>query len=197
VELSVSHMFIWNNQFPGIMKSAMVKDFHDIKLRIEFFKILTTDRQLIDMVKKNCEEDHANVDTLKLVSFETVYAKSLSYNDSEELIKHLRFINGQNIQMDMAKVQRWIIEFKFSRDVNFFKIILDSQQVLRLYNQVNSFYSNYMVLSSMARQQVIADATEPTNTNGKKVTEYIPTQDVVEQPVTPHELISQIGRAHV
>jgi len=52
VDLSVTNMFIKNSQFFGIMRSSIVKDFHDVKLRIDFYKILTTDRQLIEMVEK-------------------------------------------------------------------------------------------------------------------------------------------------
>ena len=112
LELSVSHLFIWNSQFPGVLKSSMVKDFHDIKLRIDFYKILATDRQLVDMVRKNCETDTTNVDTMKLVSTDNIYSKLLSYTDAEEFITHLRFINARNIQEDMKKGQQWIIEFK-------------------------------------------------------------------------------------
>lgn len=192
MDLSVTHMFIWNNQFPGVMRTAIIKDFHDIKLRIDFYRILTPDRQLIDMVKKNCDEDHANVDTLKLVSTDNVYSKSMNYTDSEEFITHLRFILARNIQEDMNRAQRWIIDFKFSRDVNFFKVTLDSQQTLRLYNQVNSFYSNYLVFASMAKQQVLEEEAKQTIKQEKTVNEYIHEPEVVQQPVvTPHQLLSR------
>lgn len=190
VELSVTHMFIWNNQFLGIMRNAIVKDFNDIKLRIDFYKILTTDRQLVEIVKKNCEEDHANVDTLKLVSTDNVYSKLLNYNESEEFIKLLRFVLARNISEDMNKNQLWYIDFKFSKDVNFFKIIMNSQQVLRLYNQINSFYSNYLVLSSMARQQIMNRVSADHEAKQeKKITEYISTREVVEQPQTTSALL--------
>jgi len=191
LELSVSHLFIWNNQYPGVLKSSMVKDFHDIKLRIDFYKIQTTDMQLIEMVKKNCETDTTNVDTLKLISTDNIYSKLLSYTDSEEFITHLRFINARNIQEDMKNGQKWIIEFKFGTDIHFFKVIMDSQQTLRVYNQVNSFYSNYLVLAAMAKHQVLVD-DDKSNKNEKKVTEYIPQQvQPVEEPVSPHQLITR------
>lgn len=193
MDLSVTHMFIWNNQFPGVMRTAIIKDFHDIKLRIDFYRILTPDRQLIDMVKKNCDEDHTNVDTLKLVSTDNVYSKSMNYTDSEEFITYLRFILARNIQEDMNRAQRWIIDFKFSRDVNFFKVTLDSQQTLRLYNQVNSFYSNYLVFASMAKQQILEEEAKQTIKQEKIVNEYIHEPEVIEQApvITPHQLLSR------
>jgi hypothetical protein len=194
MDLSVTHMFIWNNQFPGVMKTTIVKDFHDIKLRIDFYKILTTDRQFIDMVKKNCEEDHSNVDTMKLVSIDNIYSKMLNYIDSEEFIKYLRFILARNIQDDLAKGQRWIIDFKFNKDVNFFKVTLDSQQTLRLYNQVNSFYSNYLVFASMAKNMVLENESTTISTQTKPVVnKYVHEFETCESApvVTPQELLAR------
>jgi len=192
LELSVSHMFIFNNQFLGVMKSSIIRDFHDIKLKIDFYKILSNDKQLIEMIQKNCEEDHSNVDTLKLVSVDLVYSKVINYNDAENFVRYLGFINARNMQNDVMNNQIWIIDFKFSRDVNFFKIVLSSMQVMRLYSQVNAFYSNYLALSSIARQQ-IQNEEQKVAKQEKKVTEYIPTQEVVEPPpvVSPQQLLSR------
>ncbi len=185
MDLSVTHMFVWNQQFLGIMKNAIVKDFNDIKFKIDFYKFLTEDRQLIETVKKNCEDDHTNVDTLKLISTDNVYSKLLNYNEAEEFIKNLRFILGRNIYEDMNKKQLWIIDFKFSRDVNFFKVTMNSQQVLRLYNQVNSFYSNYLILSSLMRQNIILSEQDQINKQDKRVTEYIPPSSSKEAQAPP------------
>lgn len=197
MDLSVTHMFIWNNQFPGVMRTAIVKDFHDIKLRLDFYKILTTDRQFINMVKKNCEDDHSNVDTMKLVSTDNIYSKMLNYVDSEEFIKYLRFILARNIQEDLAKGQRWIIDFKFNKDINFFKVTLDSQQTLRLYNQVNSFYSNYLVFASMAKTTVLENESKlnKDSTQTKSVVnEYVHEPEICTPAtpvVTPQELLAR------
>jgi len=191
MELSASYMFICNNQFLGVMRSAIIKEFHDIKLKVDFYKILTNDRQLIEMVKKNCEEDHANVDTLKLLSTDNVYSKVFNYNDCENFVKYLGFINSRNIQEDMNRSQLWIVDFKFEKDVNFFKIPLNSLQVLRLYTQVNSFYSNYLIFSSILKQHLNNDESQPVKSD-KKVTEYIPVQEVeLSTVVTPQQLISR------
>lgn len=187
----MSHLFIHNAQFLGVMKSSIIKEFHDIKLKIDFYKILSNDRQLIEMVKNDCEKDHSNVDTLKLVSVDLIYSKLMNYAESENFVTYLRFIYARNIQDDMQNNRNWLIDFKFNSDVNFFKIVLNSLQVLRLYTQVDSFYSNYLILSSMMRRQVSDETSEETldKKQQKKVTEYVPVQ---EQPVvTPHELISR------
>jgi len=185
-------MFVSNPQFLGVIKSSIIKDFHNINLKIDVYKILSNDRQLIDMIKKNCDEDHSNVDTLKLVSTDVVYSKLLNYNESESFILYLRFINARNIQEDIQNKQSWIIDFKFAKDVNFFKIILDSLQVLRLYTQINSFYSNYLVLSSILRQQ-LGNGELKTEKVEKKVSEYItPVTPVETTPVvTPQEILSR------
>ncbi len=53
MELAITNMFIKDLQFFGIMRSSITKDFHDVKLKIEFYKILTSDRQLVEMVEKS------------------------------------------------------------------------------------------------------------------------------------------------
>ena len=124
MELLATHLFICNASFCGVMKTTMLKDFHDVKLRYDFYKILTQDRQLIDMIKSNCEKDHTNVDTLKLVSTDNIYSKTLDYNDAENFLKYIIFIKNRDIKQDMLTSQKWIVEFKFNSDVNFFKIII-------------------------------------------------------------------------
>lgn len=175
------------------MKTTMLKDFHDLKLRFDFYKILTPDRQLIDMIKLNCEKDHTNVDTLKLVSTDNIYSKTLDYNDSENFLKYLSFMKTRDIKQDMLTSQKWIVEFKFNSDVNFFKIIMDSQQAYRLFSQVSNYYNNYLSYSVMAKQQSALEE-EKKPKQEKKVTEYINNPDpVVERPpvVSPHELITR------
>lgn len=171
MELSVTNMFIKNPQFLGIMKSSILKDFHDVKLRIDFYKILASENQLINMVEKSCSEDHVNPNALKLVSNELVYTKILNYNEAEYFRNYLNFICSRNIQEDKQKNQAWQITFQFpnSTDLNFFRINLSSEQVLRLFTQVNSFYSNYIMFSFIAKQHIAEAKEEPI----KKVTEYV------------------------
>lgn len=192
MELLATHLFICNASFCGVMKTTMLKDFHDVKLRYDFYKILTQDRQLIDMIKSNCEKDHTNVDTLKLVSTDNIYSKTLDYNDAENFLKYIIFIKNRDIKQDMLTSQKWIVEFKFNSDVNFFKIIMDSQQLYRLFSQVNNYYCNYLSYTVMAKQQSALEE-EKIPKQEKKVTEYIQNQSVVETKpvVSPHELISR------
>jgi len=172
MELAVTNMFIKDLQFFGIMKSSIIKDFHDVKLKIEFYKILTSDRQLVEMVEKSCLEDHINPNALKLVSSELVYTKIMNYNDSEYFRNYLSFVCSRNLYEDRKLSKVWIIEFKFpnSGDVNFFRINLTTDQVTRLYSQINSFYSNFMLFSAIAKQYVIEQPKEEIKS--KKVTEY-------------------------
>jgi len=172
MELAITNMFIKDLQFFGIMRSSIIKDFHDVKLKIEFYKILTSDRQLVEMVEKSCLEDHVNPNALKLVSSELVYTKVLNYNDSEYFRNYLSFVCSRNLYEDRKVNKVWIIEFKFpmSGDVNFFRINLTTDQVMRLYSQINSFYSNFMLFSAIAKQHVVDQLKEEVST--KKVTEY-------------------------
>lgn len=172
MELAITNMFIKDLQFFGIMRSSITKDFHDVKLKIEFYKILTSDRQLVEMVEKSCLEDHVNPNALKLVSSELVYTKVLNYNDSEYFRNYLSFVCSRNLYEDRKANKVWIIEFKFpmSGDVNFFRINLTTDQVTRLYSQINSFYSNFMLFSAIAKQHIVDQPKEEVQT--KKVTEY-------------------------
>jgi hypothetical protein len=170
MELAITNMFIKDLQFFGVMRSSIIKDFHDVKLKIEFHKILTTDRQLVEMVEKSCLEDHVNPNALKLVSSELVYTKIMNYNDSEYFRNYLSFVCSRNLYEDRKTNKVWIIEFKFpnSGDINFFRINLTTDQVTRLYSQINSFYSNFMMFSVIAKQHIIDQPKEEV----KKVTEY-------------------------
>ena len=185
--LSTSHMFIRNNQFIGVMKSSIIKDLADIKLRIEVFKIFSADNSVINMIEKDCIDDHVNVKSLKLVNSELIYSKNMTYVDCENFTRYLHFITTRNLQEDIKKGLVWVIEFKFNLDVNFFKIVLTSPQVYRLYKQVESFYSNYLILASVIRQ----DHTEikPTSEvkHDKKITEYIQ-KDAPPVPPSPENI---------
>lgn len=181
--LSNSHMFIKNNQFIGIMKSSIIKDLADIKLRFEFLKITTTDKSLILMIEKDCIEDHSNVNSLKLVNNEIIYSKNMNYIDCENFVKYLNFITTRNLQDDIKKGIVWIIEFRFTSDVNFFKIVLTSMQVYRLYKQIESFYSNYLILSSIMRQDLAEIKSVPEVKHEKKITEYIQQNNNIATPI--------------
>jgi len=191
MELSVSNLFINGNGFLGVMRTAIVKDYHDIKLNLTFYKILSTDRQLVEMVEKSCSEEHTSADALKLISNEVAYSKLISYNDAEAFSTYLSFITKRDLSQDSKTDQKWIIDVQFAKDVHFFKIVLTSAQTMRLYSQVNSFYSNYLFLSSLMRQYLMQAAEEKTEKE-KKVTEYIPVNpEPVKEIVTPQQVIRQ------
>lgn len=175
MELAVTNMFIKSLHFIGIMRSAIVKDFHDIKLKIDFYKISSSDRQMVEIVEKSCLEDHVNPNALKLVSNELIYSKKFNYGDAEYFRNYLNFITTRNLYDDRVKNQMWIIEFKFpnNTDVNFFRINLDSDQVTRLFTQINSFYSNFMLFSAISKQHVsVENVSKEEQVIPKKVTEY-------------------------
>lgn len=193
MELSVTNMFIYNPQFLGVMRTAVVKEYHDIRLKLEFYKILSTDRQLVEMVERNCREDHTNADTLKLISNETIYSKSLTYIESEEFLNYLNFINTRNVSEDEKNNKIWLVDFKFSKDVNFFKITMSTRQIYRLWSQVFSFYTHYVTLSAISRQHLLQEK-QKVEKQEKKITEYINGNEKSServQVVSPQDIITR------
>lgn len=149
--LQSSHTFIKTISFIGIVKCSIVKDYHKIFLKIDFFKIHSPDTQLVDMVAKSCLEDHTNPDALKIVSSEMMYSKKFDYNEAEYFRNYLSYIEHRNISEDQKNNTLWKIDFKFQSDINHFSIVLPSELVYRIYTHVNSFYTNFLLFSSILK----------------------------------------------
>ncbi len=179
VELCCMHMFIHNYTFTGVMKVSYVKDFHLLKLKFDFFRILSNDRQLIHMVAKSCLENPVNPNALKLVSTELIYSKIMDYYEAEAFRNYLYFVNFRDLAVDQKQNQMWQIEFGLhsKNDANRLQIILATIEVLRLYNYVNSFYSNYLTNDLAAK--LIYNNNNNNNKETKKITELIPEQQVL------------------
>lgn len=178
-----SHLFIQNNSFVGVMKTSIIKEFHDVFMRVEFFKILSPEKHLIDMVAKSCWENHTNADALKLVSTEMIYAKNLNYNESERFKNYLFF----STKSDVDPQASWIISFNFDNDIHHFKVRMKTFEVLRLYTQVNSFYSSYFVFAAINKTSDSSEKIKQEQViEEKKVTEYIPQ---VEAPIIQNEVV--------
>lgn len=181
MDFSSTYIFVNNYTFTGVIKTSFIKDFHILKLKIEFYKILTDDRKLINAVAKSCLEDITSPNALKLVSTSLIYSKVMNYYEAEMLRNYLEFVNSRNVLEDERVNQTWNIVFQFPDDVNHFKILLSTGEILRLYNNVNSFYSNYSVLDFMSKMMLNGKIQEKKSiSEEKKITEYMPkVQDVV------------------
>lgn len=183
MDFSSTHMFVSNYTFTGVIKTSFVKDFHILKLKIEFYKILTNDKLLIERVMKSCLEDITSPNALKLVSTQLVYSKVMDFYEAEAFRNYLEFVNHRNQLEDQKIGQVWNIVFQFPNDINHFKILLSTSEVLRLYNIVNSFYSNYAILDAMLKMMSSGKIEEKKQIEEKKITEYIPTHNnQVQQP---------------
>ena len=189
MSLPVSHLFISNPYFIGVIKSEIIKEFHDIKLKIEFHKILTNDKKLTDMVCKSCQEDHTCADALKLVSSEMIYSKTLNYNDSETFKNYLSFIQVRNLLEDQKTNKMWNIKFKFNKDIHHFTVGLSSNDVSRLFSQVNSYYSNYMFFAALAKENGKTD-DKIIKKEDKKITDYIKSNGSIIQDTTQDVVIN-------
>jgi hypothetical protein len=181
-------MFI-HTSFLGVLKTTIVKDFHNLVFKIDIIKILTTDTRLINMVEKSCIDDHVKADSLKLVSSELAYSKTFNYSEIEFYRNYLySFIINQTFKDDIQSKCNWNIAFKFNNDLNHFNIVLNTANIQRLFTHVNSFYSNYMILSAMIKFSVNEIPKEETKLkpveNEKKITEYINKEPVTPQIIT-------------
>ena len=175
MELLSTHMFVSNYAFTGVIKTSFIREFHILKLKIDFHKILTNDRKLVDMVAKSCLEDITSPNALKLVSSEVIYSKVMDYYQSEAFRNYLEFINHRNFLEDQTNNQMWEIQFQFINDINHFKILLNTNEVLRLYNHINSFYSNYMTHDLAMKFAYNSEKLTASDVpkEEKKITEYV------------------------
>jgi hypothetical protein len=181
-------MFI-HTSFLGVLKTTIVKDFHNLLFKVDIIKILTTDTRLINMVEKSCIEDHTKADSLKLVSSELAYSKTFNYSEIEFYRNYLySFITNQTFKEDVQSKCNWNIVFKFNNDLNHFNIVLNTANIQRLFTHVNSFYSNYLILSAMIKfsgNETIKEETKVKSIeNEKKITEYINNEPAKTQIVT-------------
>ncbi len=180
IEINNMHVFVSNYSFTGVVKTSLVKDFHLLKLKIEFFKILSNDSKIISMISKTCQEDPRNGNSLGLVSTKVDYEKVLNFYDAEEFRNYLHFITARPFLDDKVNGQLWTIEFKFQNDVHYYKVLLSTNEVLRLYNVVNSYYSLYFALDFIVKEH--SNLAPVEKVEEKKITEYIPSRkEVVEE----------------
>ncbi len=194
MELSCINMFVHNHAFTGIMKITYIREFHILKLKIDFYRILTTDVGLIGIVAKSCREDPVSPNALKLVSTELIYSKIMDYYEAEAFRNYLHFVNFRDFLADQQSGQMWEIEFKFERDLNHFKILLTTNEVLRLYNHINSFYSNYLTHDLTLKILYNSDKLKPAEApkENKKITEFVPSADTNQQIKKEIEIKSQV-----
>ena len=171
MEINNMHVFVSNYSFTGVVKTSLVKDFHLLKLKMEFFRILSNDNKLISMVSKSCKDDPRNDKVLNLVSTKVDYEKIFTFYDAEAFRNYLHFITARPFLDDQNNKQLWTIEFRFKEDVHNYKILLSTNEVLRIYNAIDSYYSLYFVLDFIVKEHNIL---EPEKVEEKKITEYIP-----------------------
>lgn len=179
VEIIPYHMFISNQQFTGIMKSSYVKDFHTLKLKLDFFKIMTNDKTLLEMVAKSCLQDNTTVNPLKLVSNELVYSKIMNVDEAESFRNYLYFINSRSFLDDQKNNTLWNIKLQFPGDIHYFVVTLSTNQVLRLYNYVNTYYSQHQMLNLFAKTYLCSTGSNNEPIEEKKVTEYVNSNQVI------------------
>jgi hypothetical protein len=173
VEIVPYHMFISNKQFVGVMKSSYLKDFHTLKLKLEFFKIVTNDKKLIEMVAKSCLQDNTTVNPLKIVSNQLVYSKVMNVDEAESFRNYLYFVNNRPFLEDQQNGVMWNIQIQFPGDMHYFVVTLSTNQVLRLYNYVNTYYSQHQYLNLLARTYLETNGKTEPEYEEKKVTEYV------------------------
>jgi len=142
------------NQF--IFNFSIIREYDQFLILLELYKLRIQDEFTLNIVLKHCTENPNRLSLLDKVDNQLQDSLKLSYYETEQ---YLPTLNQQKHYVNQNYEENKLINFKI---FNKFKVIFNKQQVNRFYNDINSYYSNYILLESLY-QLALNNTNEPNN----------------------------------
>ncbi len=147
MNLSNKHLFIiLNDNTYGICKLSINKDLENLELKFEYFKITSTDSKVLENIYSICLNNSTNKNLLKTCSNELVNSKIFNLKECEDLCDSIEFINSKEKKHD---------EYIQVKLYDGLQIPISLYNIKSIYNFVYSFYTNYNILESMMRLNLL------------------------------------------
>lgn len=152
------------NQY--LFSFSIIREFDQFLVLLELFKLRIQDEPTLGIVIKHCTENPNRKSILTKVDNQLQDSLKLDYYQIENYLPELKSqVDKVNeTYEDSTKLLNFPIN-------NQFKVIFNRTQINRLYNDLNAFYSNYILLESLFNltvNQFEEPKKEPVNINEKK-----------------------------
>ena len=138
-----------------IFKTSIIREFEQFLFLLELYTLRAQDEQTINLVNNLANTDSTRSKILDKVDNQLTDSLKLSYLDIENylprLLDGLNKLNNNNLFKDQYKL------FRFTMDINEkinFKLILNRLYMNRLYNDLNAFYTNYLILEALFKLSI-------------------------------------------
>ena len=139
MELSILHIYIESGTYCGVLKFSIQREFHNLCIKLEAFKINTNARETIDIFKHNLTSDPNNPNIINIIPTKMVLKETYQLAECEKLLDYL-----SNIPKLFGNTQDVRIEFSKNLTCN-----VSMTQVKRIYNFFKSFVTNFAMIDSI------------------------------------------------
>ncbi len=160
MNLSNKHIFIiLNDNTYGLIKLSINKDLENLELKVEYFRIISTDSKVLENIYSMCINNSTNKNLLKTCSNELVNSKIFNLKECEDLCDSLEFINNKEKKHDEY------MQVKLYKEL---QIPISLYNIKSIYNFVYSFYTNYNILESMMRLNLLTARSNEVEQKSQK-----------------------------
>jgi hypothetical protein len=130
------------NQF--LFKLSIVKNLDMFNVMLELFKLNVQDEVTMNIVIEHCQNNPNRKSLLKKVDNKLIDSIILTYREIENYLPILE--QQLNLLIQNNTPNNKLFNFPIC---NKFKVIFNLTQVRRLYNDLNGFYQNYMMMEAL------------------------------------------------
>lgn len=200
MELSILHIFIDHNTYQGLLRFTIKREFHNLCISLETYKINTQVKETIEIFKNNLLSDPNNPNIINIIPTRLVLKEIFQLTECEKILDMLSDIpklygNTQDVRVDFGKNLTCTISTPQVRRIfNFFKSFVTNFAML---DCVYTMYINMLKLSEgivtqEIKEPVVDLAAKPEIKFEPITLEPIIKEDVIEQPVIENKLIETI-----
>ncbi|MFW6242613.1 MAG: hypothetical protein ACOC2W_00480 [bacterium] len=140
LSLSDCHIYVNHNTYHGILKLSVMRDYHTFSIKMELFKILADNHDLVKIFVKNCEEDPGNSNICSLISNTLEYTETFNLKQIEDIVNSNYIDELKKDKLNYSKI--------FTGKIGELTLSLTFKNYLRLYYFFESLYKNYFILDA-------------------------------------------------
>lgn len=137
MQLSILHIFVSTSTTSGIIKFYIQKEYHNLCICLETYKINTQVKETVEVFKNNLLSDPNNPNLVNIIPTKLVLKEAFQLTDCERIVENLSIAAQGNTQ-----------EFKVDFGKNL-SCVITKDQVKRVYNFFSSFINNFAMIDSI------------------------------------------------
>jgi len=163
MRLATQYFYVNNGiQFQGIFCTITVREFDQFLIKCELYKFKTTDPVILNTIEQECENNSTRIEILNKIDSDLVSECSLTYPDIEIYHKQLY---TDIISMKSNNPDEFI---RYNLSIyDRMNITLNIVQARRFYNNLRTFYTDYILLENMFKMIVLSGTAKPAEEKDK------------------------------